>query len=168
MTLEDRYFEWLTEKVEHNNLVKNHYYLLDTMFSTNYIWSVPNDDNRSMDGEKLRERYGWDGHFSGCSVLEMLIALAERCEHEIMGEPGDTDRTYKWFWEMVDNLGLIYFDDDHFDSDQVDYILNDWLYRRYRKDGNGGLFPLKHPGKDQRKVETWFQMCAYLDENYEI
>jgi hypothetical protein len=28
----------------------------------------------------------------------------------------------------------------------------------------GGFFPLTHPNDDQRKVEIWYQMNAYLDE----
>lgn len=168
MEYEDRYFEWLIDKIEHNGLAKNHYSLLEELHEIDFVWSVPNDDNRSIDGEHLRDRYGWDGHFSGCSVLEMLIALAERCEFNIMGEPGDEDRTYKWFWEMLDNLGLLYFDDDHYDSAAVNSIVRKWLDRKYSPNGKGGLFPLKRPAKDQRKVEIWFQMCAYLDENYDF
>ena len=42
------------------------------------------------------------------------------------------------------------------------------LERRYLEDGDGGLFPLKCPRKDQRRVEIWYQMSAWVIENYPI
>ena len=38
--------------------------------------------------------------------------------------------------------------------------------RRYKRSGEGGLFPLKNAAKDQRKVEIWYQLSSYLLENY--
>ena len=32
--------------------------------------------------------------------------------------------------------------------------------------GTGGLFPLKRPRVNQRRVEVWYQMSEYLMENY--
>ena len=168
MEFEDRYFEWLVEKINNNGIADNYYHLLDFLFNKDFVWVNEYDANRVVDAEKLREDYGWDGHFSGCSCLEMLIALAERCQHHIMGDPGGPDQTYKWFWSMIENLGLDRFDDDHFVYDLVDDIVMDWMELRYSADGKGGLFPLKHPHKDMREVEIWFQMCAWLNENYEM
>jgi hypothetical protein len=37
--------------------------------------------------------------------------------------------------------------------------------RLYTTSGYGGLFPLEEPKEDQRKVEIWYQMMAYLGEN---
>ena len=42
------------------------------------------------------------------------------------------------------------------------------LAREYSDNGHGGLFPLKNPKKDQRKVEIWYQMTEYINENYPI
>lgn len=168
MPYEDRYFEWLVDIIKHNGLEKNHHYVLQALYDKPFRWSVANDDNREADGERLRDRFGWDGNFKGCSVLEMMVALAERIEHDITGEPGNEDKTYYWFWLMVDNLGLLDYDDDRFNSSDVDYILENFLDRRYFSNGTGGLFPLKITSKDQRKVEIWFQMCAFLDENYDF
>jgi hypothetical protein len=48
----------------------------------------------------------------------------------------------------------------------VNQILTNLVERTYQKNGKGGLFPLKQPAKDQRRVEIWYQMAAYLNENY--
>jgi len=41
------------------------------------------------------------------------------------------------------------------------------ILRRYSKTGKGGLFPLKHPKKDQTEVEIWYQMQQYVMENFD-
>lgn len=168
MDYEDRYFEWLVEKINHGGIAKGYYHLLDYLYYKKFEWADEYDENRATDGEKLREDFGWDGHFDGCSCLEMMIALAERCEHTIMGDPNEPDRSYKWFWAMLENLGLTSFDDRAFKYDLVDDIVEDWLHHRYKRNGIGGLFPLKNPPRDMRNVEIWFQMCAWLNENYAI
>ena len=49
--------------------------------------------------------------------------------------------------------------------ENIDEILNKFIDRTYRASGYGGLFPLRHSKEDQRKVEIWYQMAAYLIEN---
>jgi hypothetical protein len=38
--------------------------------------------------------------------------------------------------------------------------------RTYSKLGKGGLFPLRSSAYDQRKVELWYQMAAFMTENH--
>jgi hypothetical protein len=67
------------------------------------------------------------------------------------------------------NAGLDAFDDGNFDTmddSEVMKILDRIIERTYQRNGVGGLFPLKRDKKDQRKVELWYQMNAYLIENY--
>lgn len=71
-----------------------------------------------------------------------------------------------WFWKILENAGLEKYTDEQFDEWKVYQILDDIVDRRYNRNGFGGLFPLRKPKKDQRKVELWYQMCAYLVENY--
>lgn len=76
-----------------------------------------------------------------------------------------------YFWQMVKNLGLYQYDDASYGSildagEKVRMILNIFLNREYRYSGEGGLFPLADPDRDQRDVEIWYQMNAYLQENY--
>lgn len=134
---------------------------------------VPNDDNRVEDGKELRFTFvreqGTDGVDVywlelGCSTLEMLIALADRASFETSKEPGH------WFWFFLRNLGLDKYTDAHWTphiNAIVDRKLDRLIYRTYSPTGRGGLFPLRSAVEDQRKVELWYQMSAYLLETHQ-
>lgn len=142
---------------------------------------VPHDDNRGLDGEQLREQFldevGPQGSSSlpngPCTVLEMLIGVAKRLEFDLAG--GRYERSSgEWFWVLIDNLQLESCDDliyehPHGGAEQeVDEKIRILLERGYDTDGEGGLFPLRDPRKDQRRVEIWYQMSAWVIENYPI
>lgn len=55
-------------------------------------------------------------------MLEMMIALAIRCEETIMDDPRYGNRTKQWFWNMMKSLGLSYMNDDCFDRDKFHEI----------------------------------------------
>jgi hypothetical protein len=38
------------------------------------------------------------------------------------------------------------------------------VWRTYEPNGVGGFFPLENPNEDQREVELWYQMSAYVDD----
>jgi hypothetical protein len=94
-----------------------------------------------------------------CSVLEMLIALATRFAY-LTFDPinGSEPKKVESFWELINNLKL-----SSFHTKNVG-IINDFLERQYSSDGYGGLFPLEFPKEDQRHVEIWYQMMAYINE----
>lgn len=153
---------------------RSYFLLAKKLYGKDFYWSVPNDDNRGMDGQRLREDYLRENNVTGritgqCSMLEMLIALASRMS-AMLEESYDSDKTFNCFWEMLQNCELEKFTDDTYDefggSRMVDYILTNILERSYKRNGKGGLFPLKYNKKDQRKVEIWYQMCEYIIENY--
>ena len=100
----------------------------------------------------------------------MLVALSQRITDIMVDdEPNFTDGYF--FWRMLDNLGLIQFDDEAFEDwrteDLVEDILNVLLERLYEYNGRGGLFPLKRPREDQRRVEIWYQAQAWLMETFD-
>lgn len=156
--------------------------LLYALFEKEFFPLVPNDSNRASDGVKLREEYIQlvqisDSKFSEekldihgpCRVLEMMVALSRRCEDDIMYKPENGDRTRVWFFSMVKNLGLDIYFDDNFDFESQSYIskvVDTAINRTYSEDGDGGFFPLKNPPLDQRKVEIWYQLISWLNENY--
>jgi hypothetical protein len=95
----------------------------------------------------------------------MVVALSRRMSFE-----SGLDTDY-WFWRLMDNLNLRQYVDEIYDEDVVlivEETLNIVLNRTYHADGNGGLFPMIHPGKDQRQVELWYQMSQYLMENINV
>jgi len=166
----DGYKEWLMGLVD---ILPTYSKLVDKLDSRHFVWTVRNDVNRASDGINLRSRFIEEMNFPAteqffmrpCSVLEMMVALACRIEDDIMFDPALGNRSGMWFWIMLKNLGLDGMDDDHFDNENVDVILNILLSRTYFRNGNGGLFPLKRPMRNQRNVEIWYQMCSFIEEN---
>jgi len=171
----DSYFQWLCGLVEVEKPGHSYWILARVLFNKEYFWTVPNDDNRSEDGKKLREEYNRMRHsrddfsLGPCTMLEMLIGLAIRME-DMLAEPSKGNRTNIWFWEMIRNLDFDQYTDedyhrlngDHF----VNWILDGLLARTFSRNGKGGLFPLKRSRHDQRDIEIWYQMAEYLDENH--
>lgn len=171
--VEDRYFEWLYSHigaVSNRNPARSHWELARLLHSREFVWLVSNDDNRVEDGKELRLRFaheqGTDGIDAywldlGCSVLEMLIALAGRAAFQTSREPGH------WFWVFMKNLGLEKYDDAHWSEAahrHVNRKTDQLIFRTYSPTGRGGLFPLHNAAEDQRKVELTYQMSAYFIE----
>lgn len=168
----DEYFEWLVDKIMTPDRVE-YSLALKMLDRLAFYWSDKfNDDNRSADGIELRNEFADDTYYrvpedeSPCSMLEMMVALAGRMD-TILSESGD-EKPERWFWEMFDNFGLNKFPDDKFDGMSVRELVCGWLERRFDRNGRPGLFPLKHAEEDQRKVEIWAQMSAYINENYSL
>ena len=176
MTFKDRinndYFEWLCELIDSRRFSKHVAYtkLLEHLHNIEFTWLVPRDHNRADDGIQLRRHYSLyrnditlsDYILGPCSVLEMTVALAVRCE-TIMDDIQMGNRTGQWFWGMIHSLGLSPMTDSKFDKDVVDDIIARFLNREYEPDGKGGLFTVRHCGQDMRTVEIWCQLSWYLD-----
>lgn len=180
------YFNWLVEKVCNNaiystDFVNEYEILLERLHSVEFRYSIANDDNRAIDGIALRDKYAYDMQIedytalSGpCSFLEMLIALALRCENDIMGLTDSEDRTPLWFWSMITNCGLINYDNSEYDERAVEVIFDRILDRKYTKNGTGGLFRTRNLKAitdfglepDFRKIELWYQLSFWLQENF--
>lgn len=133
--------------------------LVSQLHNTVFIFSIPMDKNREMDGIYLRNGL-WDVDDRPCSVLEMLVGLSQRM-NGYLGWNGN-DQSGKLFWEMLDNLGLSKFTDDHYSKKDVNLILNRWMGRRFEPDGTGGIFPIYNTERDQRRIEFWSQMNEYM------
>lgn len=176
--IERDYFDWLYNIIDDSDYkyeyLINHIY--DKQFDSDTTILIDRDQNRIEDAMRLREDFITEQlsredatlvnifRNRPCSLLEVLIALAYRME-DVM----KIDRFPIWFWEMLSNLGLEEFDNENFSRNsirKIDRRINKWLDHNYDYDGIGGLFPLEDPPKDQRNEEIWYQMSAYLVENY--
>ena len=178
MTRDDvinEYFEWLYGSVCDKRYLKTISYrkLFALLHRTEFRYSIPRDENRAMDGLDLRRRFAHNADRRGsildclagpCSVLEMMIALAIRCEEHIMDDPDIGDRTGKWFWGMIQNLELMTMTDTRFDRRYVEERIDIFLDREYEPNGAGGLFTAENCVEDMRTLEIWYQMCRYLDD----
>lgn len=176
-TTDDRYLEWLyglVAAVRNRNPARSYWKLLKQLYTTEFVWLVSNDDNRVEDGKELRFEFvaeqGSDGVDTdwmnlGCSMLEMLVALARRASFET------TLSADEWFWILLRNIGLDRYSDTVYTSAnkaEITDVLERVIYRTYNHTGRGGLFPLKYTTHDQRKVELWYQLSEYLMEEYPV
>lgn len=170
------YLSWLSEKVGICLADSPFSELINCLWEAPFVWQIPDDVNRAIDGNRLREVYMQTHDIShpeavfpidgSCTFLEFLIALASRA-NDIMYVPG-TDQTGDYFWCFIYNLGM-----DHCTNDSRGYAWDDFyvhekigvvLTRSYNSDGLGGLFPLKNPREDQKNVSIWYQLNAFLNE----
>ncbi|HPT61019.1 MAG TPA: hypothetical protein PLN81_05410 [Bacillota bacterium] len=168
-SLDQLYFDWLYAKVHLKNAPYLSYLdLLRALHDTEFVWLLSGDDNRVADGLDLRDDFALESGLSvdcswfdyGCSVLEMMVAFSRIANFETDIPASD------WFWVFITNLGLGDCHDDIFAKHKVAPILEKFIWRTYEYNGSGGMFPLKDPHDDQRKVEIWYQFCEYLfDEN---
>ena len=166
--MENDYFDWMVNIECGRRYAKSISYrkLLAHLHRIDFRYSIPKDSNRSEDGIDLRRRFDRDfariRSDAPCSVLEMMVALAIRCE-EIMDDASLGNRTAQWFWGMIVNLGLGSMSDARYDRLLVDNAINRLLEREYEPNGKGGLFTVRRCDDDLRSVEIWCQMCYYLD-----
>lgn len=172
--IEREYFEWMYDLVCGNRFAENRSFrkLLNYLHETEFVCYLHHDMDRVTDGIDLRYRFGYinkqfsdaERYLTGpCSVLEMMIALAIRCEETIMSDPKMGDRTAQWFWRMMVNLGLGSMLDERFDIHELETIIDLFLRREYEPDGRGGLFVLRDCEYDLRKVDIWTQMNWYIN-----
>lgn len=169
--LDELYLRWLYAQVgsvRHRAPARTHWSILRVLFTKEFIWIVPNDDNRVEDGRDLRVEFLKSSGVRepdvawmelGCSMLEMLIGLSRRLSFETDREPRD------WFWHFLHVLHLDHYTDDRtIPEEEVNEILDRVIWRTYGRDGDGGLFPLLNPSRDQRDVEIWYQLNEWLLE----
>lgn len=173
----NEYFEYLYDLIGRSRHSQQTSFrkLLMYLHHKNFRYLIPNDQNRAKDGVDLRYRFaitnGYEHSYQKilhilngpCSVLEMMVALANRCEETIMDDPKKGNRTGQWFWGMIVNLGLGSMYDSNFNRRYVEDTIERFLDREYSPDGTGGLFTIKNSDRDLRTVEIGYQLCWYLD-----
>ena len=175
--LNNEYFDWMCGLVCDDRYSKktSYYKLMHRLHDIDFEYSIAMDGNRAEDGTDLRYRFAYTNDLDPrmiaaylddrpCSVLEMMIALAIRCEEHIMDNPDIGDRTGQWFWNMIVNMGLGGMTDQKFNIGYVDSVVEKFLRRDYDRDGKGGLFTVKDCRYDMRTTEIWYQMCCYINE----
>lgn len=175
--LSQEYFDWLTSFVcdDHRYSRRTTYRkLMQHLYDMQFTYTIPLDDNRAADGIDLRYRFADERRYPDavvatyldnrpCSVLEMMIALAIRCEEHIMEDYDIGNRTGQWFWNMIVSLGLGPMTDQRYNRRVVDAIIVRFLDRDYERDGSGGLFTVPGTHRDMRNIEIWYQMNMYLE-----
>lgn len=171
------YDRWLFDLVYANDWVGAASYdkLLKQLHEVEFLWTFQMDENRAEDGISLRYRFALSNGYGDdsdlvleyldrpCSTLEMMVALALRCEEDIMDDASIGYRMPEWFWGMVTNLGLGAMRDELYDEEEVKRVIERFLCREYEANGKGGLFTVKNTEHDLREVEIWHQLLWYLN-----
>jgi len=168
--LEEEYFDCLYDSTA--GAIKlpageEYYKLFKHLYTSRFYSVVRGDENRAQDGIHLRKQFilarkpngviqGWTEE--PCSILELLVAFSDIAEFET------DEKASCWFWIFLDNLDLSGMHDGAFDKLKFDRIIDRFVSREYKCNGEGGIFPLEHPTSDQRNVEIWYQFCAYISE----
>lgn len=157
------YYDWLVSQIEIPN-GKDYGDLFTRMHNLEFVWTVPNDDNRVQDGLDLRYAFAGDKkheiNLPGATFLEVLVALSKRVAFTAGG------KSEKWAWRLLKNLHLTKMSTPLTEekSIKINDILDSVIWRTYETNGRGGFFPLNYPEEDQTKIEIWYQMNKYVIE----
>jgi hypothetical protein len=175
--LDQAYFTWLSDQVGTGSThpKARHDEFLTQLYMKEFAWNdIPGDNNRLEDGRALRYEFisqaGYervDARWMGmsCSFLELMMGLSRRLSFLVGREPRE------WFWHLVYVIGAHPCSDSNYRRapvqlhNRIDAMMDRIIWRQYHPNGYGGFFPLDHPQEDQRFVEIWYQMNAYLIEH---
>ena len=174
---DQEYFEYLAGMVfdvDSDIPSQTYWCMLGQLHKTPYVWYIPNDDNRAMDGKDFRYEFeptstqGWL-YNEPCSFLEMLLGVARRMDF-LLGEDLEGVKNYVGYYarELLRNCQLLHISDAEWTDEseaEIDAVLERIMEHKYNYRGQGGLFPIAKPvGRDMRAVEIWDQLCAYIED----
>lgn len=173
--LDERYLRWLYSQiasVRARSKKRTHWQLCRQLHETIFVALVAHDENRIADARDMRYEFlgrnedvagdlEWMG--SPATMMELLVLLSRFLSFET------EDPVALWFWHLIETLGLEQFNDLSYDDEAQEVVartLDRVIWRTYEPSGEGGLFPLRSPDDDQRDVELWYQLNAYLLEQF--
>lgn len=179
--ISNEYFDWLCSLIRHGCPVniKQYNRLLYLLHTTDFTFNIIRDSSRYDDGLTMRYLFSKANGIpqaivateldsKPCSVFEMMVGLADRCETQIMSNNEFGDRTGIWFWEMIDSLGLSNMHGRNFDRKYCEERINLFLNRKYSPTGEGGLFRVRKRihGRlvDLTTQEIWYQAMWHLND----
>lgn len=182
MTHEERdYLDFLVKSVELDNRTRDYSMLLEYLHKKRFYpeFAFKLDIDREKSGVEMREEYAfkhivgpsrtrflsglkWDLE-DGISTMEFMVALSKSMSETLYFEP----QYGKFFWSMIDNLGLNCMDDGEFDEAIVDDILAKLWGHKYCRDGSGGgLFYVPNSKFDMRKIDFMLQANLWISYNF--
>lgn len=175
LDIQEAYFIWLYKQVFdlQEDPAENYLNVCGFMHQVAFRILVPHDANRAGEAAGLRNGFK---DFAGsigpleqadlmrpdASVFEVLVALTDRANFIVPLS------MKTWFRVFLENLGLDKWNDKYSgrrSTFPIERIINTFNNREYSYyGGNGGIFPLTSSREDQRGVELWYQMGAYMTE----
>ena len=170
--MKDAYFEYLCDLALGKDVI---YYsrLCKFLHNRDFYYILDMDENRAIDGIEMRKEFFSSHRINTdrdlyyyekpCSILEMMVALSQRCCDSIMDDGSGLDYIGELFRLMLQNLGLLTIPNDRFDQEMVNDILDRFIDRKYSPDGKGSLFYIPGCSEDLRGMEIWSQAMWYLE-----
>lgn len=174
--LEKLYFNWLLDAVTSKEEQQIYSLVFMELYSVEFTSYNEFDDNLVENARGMREDFY---NFSktanklidiygeidfATNILEIMVYLATRIEDTIMSNPDYGDRTGLWFWYMMESLDIIQYDNRRYDESEVDQKLDNFIERRYEKNGFGGLFTVEKSRFDARKTNIWQQAMDFVTD----
>lgn len=159
------YLLWVASFVSSEDEMNSYSDLFAMLNSFCFVALIHHDEDRILDAEEMRREFVSElpnevAEFpSGPSVMEVLVALARRLDNVVGYESSSPAR---WFWWMIDSLGMANFKNGTFKQSDGLTILYNFVMRKFEPDGRGSTcyFPC---GKDLRDVDIWYQWMYYLN-----
>lgn len=157
---------WITDP-GNSHSAKRYSKVLKYLNNVPFRYTIEMDRNREEDAITMRHDIAeqlnvHEIEYRDASVLEVMVALAKIIDGDIMYDEDYGDRTFQWFWLMMDNLGLTFYDDNNYSEKHVASIVLNMLDRNFGKNGEGALFPCRGAAKK----EIWVQMNDYLNKYF--
>lgn len=156
----DSYFWFLVDYVDGYSYEN----LLLTMWETPFYAKIKLDENLLTKASAFRHKHSNSTKNPG-NCLEIFVQLALNMD-SILYDSKHGFRVVDWFWLMMENMHLIQHDNPNFDEDVVKDILDKFVKRRFKMNGEGGPFPLDRPRENLRKVSWWYNLNFYINENF--
>lgn len=164
--MKDEYFDYLLDTLGvDDDFRKNYSILLQYLYSKPFRYSIPIDENLYLRGLELRDKFpDYIPEIDRCSVLEMMTALSISCDY-LMKDPESHLNPERWFYVMVDSIGIEVFNNTTFDAMTVDTIMGICLDRKFEPNGEGSFFhvPNNFEHDDFRKLSVWSQFLCYAN-----
>ena len=172
-TSKSAYRLWLNNKIKSPNYPITAYsQVLSALFRAPFKALYPGDDNRIGDIRDLRVQFSNEVKLTNIeylelqemepSMLELMVIMAIR----INAFASEDDDISKYFWDMMESLGLHDMDDTKFNYSAVQKRVDIFINREYDANGRGGLFWIKRlndSGYNAPKLDLWTQSQAYLN-----
>ena len=172
-TSKNAYRLWLNNKINSPaHPIVAYSQVLSALFRAPFVPSYPGDENRIGDIRELRSSFSNEVKLSNIEYLEiqemqpMMLELMVTMATRINNFASEDDDISKYFWDMMESLGLKNMDDSKFNYSDVQKRIDIFTNRKYEANGKGGLFWIKKfndSGYNAPMVDLWTQSQAYLN-----
>ena len=152
--------------------------MISTLNKIPYRWSIDTDENRAVEGINLRNDYFKERGFNrvdtdsrDCTVLEMLVSLANRLNFDYVGYPGD-EKNGRIFIDFCKNLGIVSAESNENqcysgDFEDISENIDRWLDGNFEENGEGSPFYTPSEDINLSNLSVWSAALGWLQYGFE-